>query len=97
MTGARSHLRGHPIRFTGGEWVYEDTGTPTVGNPRDCGVCGKADTPEGHDPCLGTIPGVFAACCGHGNPAEAYVVLEGGERLAGQAAREYLAGREARP
>jgi len=23
-------------------------------------------TPEGHDACLGKLPGVGAACCGHG-------------------------------
>lgn len=35
-----------------------------------CGHCGLARTPEGHDGCLGTLPGVMNACCGHGGNAE---------------------------
>jgi hypothetical protein len=31
-----------------------------------CPVCKLERTPEGHDPCLGTLPGVKFACCGHG-------------------------------
>lgn len=54
-------------------WVYADTGEPVSANPnRDCGHCGLANTPEGHDGCLGTLPGVMNACCGHGT-GEAYV------------------------
>jgi len=35
-------------------------------------------TPEGHDPCLGTLPGVLFACCGHGGRAFGYVYFENG-------------------
>lgn len=31
-----------------------------------CRHCQMERTPEGHDPCLGTLPGVQYACCGHG-------------------------------
>lgn len=31
-----------------------------------CVICHKKSTPEGHDPCLGTLEGVMNACCGHG-------------------------------
>jgi hypothetical protein len=34
-------------------------------------------TPEGHDAYLGTLPGVSAACCGHGKE-EGYVLFESG-------------------
>ena len=36
-----------------------------------------------HDGCLGTLPGVVNACCGHGTDGEAYVSLDDGRRLAG--------------
>lgn len=55
-------------------WVYEDTRQPVKDNKdRDCGKCGLPNTPEGHDGCLGTIPGATNACCGHGDPTQAYV------------------------
>lgn len=47
-----------------------------------CGFCGLAKTPEGHDGCLGTLPGVMNACCGHGRPHEAYIQFEDGSRIA---------------
>jgi hypothetical protein len=31
-----------------------------------CTRCQKPPTREGHDQCLGRLPGVTAACCGHG-------------------------------
>jgi hypothetical protein len=33
---------------------------------RRCPACLKPRTIEGHDPCLGRLPGVNFACCGHG-------------------------------
>lgn len=30
------------------------------------------------DPCLGELPGVLGACCGHGDPKVAYVTFENG-------------------
>ena len=61
----RSSSRGWPVISTGGQWVYEDTGEPVFGE-RACKRCGEKPTPEGHDACLGTLPGVVSACCGHG-------------------------------
>lgn len=61
---ANSHHRGHPIVWINGDWFYAD-GVPTSPE-RPCPRCGQPPTPEGHDACLGTIPGVSAACCGHG-------------------------------
>lgn len=46
---------------------YEDTGAPYDRDcPPPCIRCGKHPTPEGHDACLGQLPGVKYACCGHG-------------------------------
>jgi hypothetical protein len=61
---ATSQIRGHKIMFLG-QWVYVDNKAPiTVERP--CIRCGKMPTPEGFDACLGYIPGVKSACCGHG-------------------------------
>lgn len=73
MESMSDYLRGHEIEHDG-VWVYCDTGEPTAGNRRDrCGFCGLPSTPDGHDGCLGALPGVVNACCGHGVEAEAYV------------------------
>lgn len=66
-------LRGHNIVYVGGEWLYEDTMTASAGNERSCGYCGKQNTGEGHDGCIGTIPGAMNACCGHGESGDAYI------------------------
>lgn len=69
------YLRGHPIVYEDGEWRYQDTGEPTLAGWKDrsCGLCGEGQMDEGYDPCLGGLPGVRNACCGHGNAEEAYV------------------------
>lgn len=69
----KEFLRGHEIYSKDGVYYYADTDEPTVGNRRSCGYCGLADTSEGHDGCLGTLPGVMNACCGHGERQSAYV------------------------
>ncbi len=61
--------RGHRVL-----WLYADTRQPVAETPnRDCGFCGLTNTSEGHDGCLGTLPGVINACCGHGQPHQAFV------------------------
>ena len=81
---AREYIyRGHAITFKNGAWVY-DTGELVSNDPgRPCGHCGRPVTPEGHDGCLGTLPGVNNACCGHGDPAQAYVQYTDGRRVGG--------------
>ena len=80
---AGSHWRGWPIYWDGQAWRYKDNDQPTAGNERPCGSCGQDRTPEGHDPCLGTLPGVRNACCGHGHGAEAYVQFTDGIEVRG--------------
>lgn len=80
---ASSHWRGHPIYYDGQCWRYKDTGEKTLGNERPCAACSLVRTPEGHDGCLGTLPGVSNACCGHGQPNEAYLQLSDGSDIRG--------------
>jgi len=62
-----SHTRGHLIYWDEDRkaWFYADDST-SVSNERPCAKCNKMPTPEGHDPCLGHIPGAIGVCCGHG-------------------------------
>ena len=50
--------------------------------PERCRWCNRERTPEGHDGCLGTLPGVVYACCGHGGDA-GYVMFENGLTITG--------------
>jgi len=85
MGAPKSHWRGHEIYFDAdiGEWRYSADGLLVKENDKPCGVCGRERTPEGHDPCLGELPGVVNACCGHGNPKEAYVQFKNGVEIRG--------------
>lgn len=90
MTTTGNHLRGHPIEWDCSrlQWIYSDTREATASTWRDrpCGYCDKHSTHEGHDACLGTLPGVMNACCGHGHTSEAYVQYWGGDVVSGPAA-----------
>lgn len=63
-----NHIHGVPVTFDEEKdrWVYVEDGVDAWDNPRECPKCNKLPTPEGHDACLGTLPGVKFACCGHG-------------------------------
>jgi hypothetical protein len=43
---------------------------------RKCAVCKATVGPDRPDACMGTLPGVIDACCGHGVPRRAYIVFE---------------------
>ena len=91
MTATGYH-RGHAMRYEGEAWRYVGTGLLVSDDPEPaCGHCGESSTPEGHDGCLGTLPGVANACCGHGADDEAYVTLEDGRRLAAREALAWIA------
>jgi len=38
----------------------------------ECPHCHKRRGQDGHDPCLGELPGVLFACCGHGGILPGY-------------------------
>jgi len=67
--------RGHEIFEENGNWYFKETGFPVASNPENvvCGLCGLFNSNDGHDGCLGELPGVMNACCGHGETNEAYV------------------------
>ena len=71
-----SYQRGHLIIFDIKNWIwrYKD-GVPAI-IQRPCVRCGRMPMAEGHDACLGTLPGVKHACCGHG-VEESITVREG--------------------
>lgn len=85
-----SKLRGHHIVFVEGQWLYADTKEPTIGNERPCGNCGKENTKEGHDWCLGILPNVMNACCGHGDTDEAYVQFDKNKIITGRDAVTWI-------
>lgn len=89
---AKTYMRGHEIEFTNGEWIYSDTKEPTAPNykERPCGHCGLGYTKEGHDGCLGTLPGIMNACCGHGEAKNAYVQFMDGHCIRGENALAIL-------
>lgn len=83
----RSYYRGHLITFIKNEWVYWDNKKSIRFNERSCGYCNKSRTIEGHDGCLGTLPGIRNACCGHGREGDAYVQFQDMYAIYGEKAR----------
>lgn len=62
--------RGHPVYWDGAAWRFTDDHTlapASGGHERPCTHCGLiAQGHYGPDPCIGWLPGVDGACCGHG-------------------------------
>ena len=76
-------FRGHKLKFIVGKWVYADTGEeipPNGGKIRPCVKCEKSCTlgNDEVDPCLGMLPGVDDACCGHGVRSRSYIKFTNG-------------------
>lgn len=87
VNGAKSHLRGHPIYWDGVQWRYSDTNELTIETwgSRSCGQCGLyGNSNSGNpDPCIGLLPYVTNACCGHGNRGESYICIKDGISVRG--------------
>jgi hypothetical protein len=85
-------FRGHQIEIEGERFVYCDTREPVPQNweTRPCGHCGEMATKEGHDACLGTLPGVRNACCGHGKIKDAYVQFDDERWIGGTCAMKFI-------
>lgn len=64
---AISYQRGHRIEYDNDDkrWVYSDDRSSIL-IERPCVRCGRMPTQEGYDACLGYIPDIRSACCGHG-------------------------------
>lgn len=73
------YARGNKIvTFDGQAWVYANDGSP-LDESRPCVQCGQcAPDRDLPDPCLGWLPGVRFACCGHGVPGQEYVRTDAG-------------------
>ena len=65
----------HRLRDSKGRYISEKT--------LKCPRCKETPTEEGHDPCLGNLPGVKYACCGHGK-GKGYIVFENGIKITGK-------------
>jgi len=60
--------RGYKIELLNNVYVYSDSKQPVSENKqRKCGKCNLEQTEDGHDGCLGKLPGLMNACCGHGH------------------------------
>ena len=70
---ARSSQRGNPIEYDNKRWIYSDDKSP-ISVERPCVRCGELPTKEGYDACLGYIPNMKSACCGHG--VESPIMME---------------------
>ena len=69
--------RGHRVNvLENGDQVFDDSGK-FYNRQRPCRRCGRSPTAEGYDACIGYLPGVFSACCGHGQE-ESYCVMDDG-------------------
>lgn len=85
-------FRGYVIEERQDGWFFLDTDKLVAETwaERPCGSCGQRNTRDGHDACLGELPGVVNACCGHGSEAEAYLQFENGLIIRGAEAQAYL-------
>jgi len=61
------------------KWCYMD-GIEVNKEDRKCPKCGEFPTIEGYDACLGELPGVKEACCGHG-VRQGYMILNDGKKI----------------
>jgi hypothetical protein len=63
---ATSQHNGHPTTYNWDtqQWLYTDTQEPET-QIRPCLHCGLSPTKEGYDACIGYLPNVMHACCGH--------------------------------
>ena len=98
-------IYGHPIHIERDEYVIEDgtrsysawrfSETDKLIDDIDkidlvCPKCGMSsrDT-DGDDPCIANLPGVRAACCGHG-VEDAYILFDDGREVRGTAEVEQV-------
>ena len=86
---AEPKFRGHDIERIDGKWYFCASGNLVEETHKGmpCGHCGKADTRDGHDGCLGALPGLMNACCGHGADNETYVQFLDGVIVSGVSAK----------
>lgn len=78
-----SSWRGHCIVLKNGEWFYLDGTAVKEDAMRTCGYCKLPNREDEHDACLGKLPGVVNACCGHGDTHSSYIQFENNKIIRG--------------
>ena len=88
----KSYYRGYAVIYVNELWYFADT-LQLVSNylNRPCGKCNQPRTTEGHDACLGTLPGLMNACCGHGKKKNAYIQFLDSSTIHGKDAKKIIA------
>lgn len=64
-------------------WRWRATGELVKKTEIECLECGESCGFDGPDPCLGQLPGVRGACCGHGRREHSYITFENGVTVRG--------------
>lgn len=77
-----SYKRGHPYYYDGDKTEYYLDNKEPLNVERKCVRCLEMPTKEGHDNCIGELPGVKFACCGHGIE-QGYIIFNNGIRIEG--------------
>lgn len=70
---------GYVIEYINDKWVQQDT-KESADIIRPCKYCGKLPSKEGYDGCIGFLPNVKYACCGH-DIIKPYVIFNDGRTL----------------
>lgn len=91
----KSKWRGLEIECIIDVWIYSDNKKLVSDNKnRKCGHCNKENTKKGHDGCIGELPDVLNACCGHGTVEEAYIQFPDKTELRGIKALQHIENRQ---
>lgn len=82
------YFRGHSVVWIDSQMLYSDTMSPAgfgyeVRPCKKCGAVFEGSNIGKSDPCLGELPGVDNACCGHGVPSESYIRFTNGVTVRG--------------
>ena len=77
--------RGYNIYADNGQpWRYTEDDKLVAKVEKPCFRCGHVHAKEAPDRCIGHLPGVLTACCGHGEPQKAYIKFKNGARIDGE-------------
>ncbi len=77
------YLDGNKIEWNQSKqiFMYSDGTEVRKENIKPCPMCGEHQI-NGCDPCLGRLPGVESACCGHG-VKKGYIIFTNGIKIKG--------------
>jgi hypothetical protein len=79
---SQSNAYGHEIEYDHDKdvWIYSDTKESLI-HISPCKHCGKLPTNEGYDGCIGELPNVKFACCGHGKDKPYAILNDSNKRI----------------